>query len=306
MDMSIDRRGFLRGGGALVAGAAAAGLCGDLPVAAEDVKVSTPNAEKLGWQIGLQLYSYQHLPLYDALDRIAALGIRHIQPCFFLKLDKERPSLQTNQDLSAEVRKELKDRLAERGMFMSTFYGDLDTDADKAKKIIEFCKEMGAGTIVAHNPPGEAFDLIEKLCEEYQVNVAIHNHPWTEKGYKYWKPENVLAVCKGRSKRIGGCCDPGHWTRFGFDPVACLKQMEGRIVSFHLQDSAEVNNVNAAEAILGEGKANYRAILKELKRQSYKGVMALEYENGNPSPAHQEALAKGVAFVESVAKELSS
>ena len=306
MNMTMDRRGFLRDGGILVAGAAMAGVWSDLSVAAQKVEVSTPKAEKLGWHIGVQLYTYQNLPLYDALDRIAALGVRHIQPCFFLKLDKERPSLQTNENLSAEVRKELKDQLAEHGMFMSTFYGDLDANADKAKKIFEFCKEMGAGTVVAHNPPAEAFDVIEKLCEEYQVSVAIHNHPWTEKGYKYWNPENVLAVCKGRSRRIGGCCDPGHWVRFGLDPVACLKQMEGRIVGIHLQDAAEMNNLNAKEAILGEGKATWRELLKELKRQRYKGVMAVEYEHGNPTPAHQEIMVKNVGFVESVAKELSS
>ncbi len=314
MNMSMDRREFLRNSGGLVAGVAVAGLWSGLPVSAQQVKVSTPNAEKLGWHIGVQLYTYRTLPLYEALDKIAALGVRHIELCFFLKLDKERPSLQTNENLSAEVRKELKDKLAERGMFLSTFYADLDANADKAKKIFEFCKEMSTGTIVAHNPPAEAFDVIEKLCEEYKVNVAIHNHPWAEnlkypwaeKGYKYWKPENVLAVCKDRSKRIGACCDPSHWVRFGFDPVECLKQMESRIVSFHLQDAAEMNNLKAKEAILGEGKANCRELLKELRRQGYKGIMAIEYEKDTPTPAHQEGMVKNVAFVESVAKELSS
>ena len=138
MHMSIDRRGFLRDGGVLVAGAAMAGL-GAACRAAQPVKASTPHAEKLGWYIGVQLYTYLSLPLYDALDGIAALGVRHIQPCFFLRLDKERPWLQTNEDLSAEVRKELKDKLAERGMFLSTFYADVDANADKAKKIFDFC-----------------------------------------------------------------------------------------------------------------------------------------------------------------------
>ena len=313
MDKSIDRRRFLRNAVGLAAGVAVASRESGGAAAAQQVKLSTPNAEKLGWQIGVQLYTYRTLPLYDALDRIAALGVRHIQPCFFLTLDKKRPSLQTNENLSAEVRKELKDTLAERGMFLSTFYGDLDTNADKAKKTFEFCKEIGAGTIVAHNPPAAAFDLIEKLCEQYKVNVAIHNHPWAEdvkypwaeKGYKYGKPENVLAVCKNRSKRIGACCDASHWVRFGLDPIACLRQMEGRIVGFHLQDSAEANDLNAKEAILGEGKIRCRELLKELKRQGYKGVMAVEYERGNPTPAHQEAMVKNVAFAESVAKELN-
>jgi sugar phosphate isomerase/epimerase len=82
--------------------------------------------------------------------------------------------------------------------------------------------------------------------------------------------------------------------------------MEGRIVSFHLQDAAEMNNLNAKEAILGEGKANCRELLKELRRQRYKGIMAIEYEKDNPIPTHQEGMVKNVAFVESVAKELSS
>ena len=83
MDTSIDRRGFLRHGGGLVAGIAAAGLRSDVSMDVQKVKVSTPTAEKLGWHIGIQLYTYRTLALYEALDRIAALGVRHIQPCFF-------------------------------------------------------------------------------------------------------------------------------------------------------------------------------------------------------------------------------
>ena len=203
------------------------------------------------------------------------------------------------------MRKELKDKLTERGMFLSTFYADLDANADKAKRIFDFCREMDAGTIIAHNPPIAAFGVIERLCEEYQINVAIHNHPWAEKGYKYWNPENVLTVCIGRTKRIGACCDPSHWARFGFDPVACLKKMKGRVVSFHLQDTAEMNNLNAKEATLGEGKADCRELLKELRRQGYSGILAIEYERDTPTLAHQDAMDKSLAFVESVAKELS-
>ena len=41
---------------------------------------------------------------------------------------------------------------------------------------IDFAHEMGVRTLVAE-PPAEAFDVIEKLCEEYQINLAVHNHP---------------------------------------------------------------------------------------------------------------------------------
>ena len=41
-------------------------------------------------------------------------------------------------------------------------------------------------------PPEGAFDVIEKLCEEYKINVAIHNHP---KPSRYWDSDTVLKVC---------------------------------------------------------------------------------------------------------------
>ncbi len=299
MSMSMDRREFLRNGG-LAAGAAAAGLWGGRALSAQEVKGSTPCAEKLGWKMSVQLYTYRRYPFLEAMEKIAALGIRHVEICFFLGYDKARPKLKTNEDLPPDVRKELKDKLAERGMSLSSFYADLGANADKAKKIFEFCKEMGTGVIVAE-PPASALEMIDKLCEEYGVNVGIHNHP-EKKGYAYWKPEGVLEAVKDRSKRIGACCDTGHWVRSGIDPVECLKKMEGRIIGFHLKDAAEMDKRNAKDTILGEGKANYKEVLKELKRQGYKGLTTVEYEED--TPALQDDMVKNVAFVESVAKEL--
>ena len=296
MKSRIGRREFLRNGSGLLAGS----LIGCARGLAQEVKIGAPAAEKLGWQMGVQLYTYRRFSLYEALDMIAALGVRHIEPCFFLKLDKDRPQLKTSEDLAPDIRKELKEKLAGKGLVMSSYYANLAADADRAKKIFEFCKEMGTGTIVAE-PPAEAFDMIEKLCEEYGINVAIHNHP--EGGNsKYWKPDNVLAVCKGRGKRIGGCCDTGHWVRSGLDPVECLRQMEGRILGFHLKDAAEKDNRKSRDTVLGEGQANYKEVLKELNRQGYKGLTVIEYEHD--TPALQEDMAKNVAFVENTARSL--
>jgi len=298
----LSRRSVLRSGAGLAAGAAASGLIRGLPAFAEPVKVSTPAAEKLGWQMAVQLYTYRRFPLYEALDKIAALGIRHIELCFFLKLDKTRPNLTTNESLSPEVRKELKAKLDGMGMALSSFYAELGANADKAKKIFDFCKEMGTGTIVAEPPP-EAFDMIEKLCDEYQVNVTIHNHPESPK-QRYWSPETVLEVCKGRGKRIGACCDTGHWVRSGLDPVECLKKMEGRILAFHLKDAAEKGNRKSEDAILGEGAGSYKAVLAELKRQGYKGLTTIEYERD--TAALQDDMVKCVTFVEEQAKALGA
>lgn len=297
MQTNLRRRDFLKTGSALLAGAA----LGTFAYADEKSGCSSPTAAAMGWSVGVAQYTFRRFSFYEALDMTADLGIQNIEPAFFLRLDKARPELKVNEDLTPALRKELKQKLGDVGITISAFYSNLDTDPERAKKIFEFCNEMGIASIVAE-PQAEAFDMIEKLCDEYKINLAVHNHPKSPKS-KYWQPENVLAVCKGRGPRIGACCDTGHWVRSGLDPVACLKKMEGRVRGFHLKDAAEMGVIDCRDMPLGEGAGNYAAVLTELNRQGYRGVMTIEYEHD--SPQLNEDVAKCVAFVEKMAKKLS-
>ena len=298
MNTIIKRRDFLKAGGAVVAGGALAGLAGPTVSAAETVKSSSPAAAERGWLIGVQQYTFRRFSFYEMVDMMVELGIANAEPGFFLALDKARPQLKVNEGLSAAERKELKQRMADRGIAMPSFYANVGADAVHARKVFEFCKEMGAGSIVAE-PPGETLDAIEKLCDEFEIDLAIHNHPKSPHS-KYWSPDDVLAVCKGRGKRIGSCSDTGHWVRSGLDPVECLKKLEGRILGFHLKDVIEKGNPGARDVPLGEGKADYAAVLAELNRQDYRGVMMIEYEHDSPELV--DDVAKCVAFVEKTAK----
>lgn len=298
MKHTMHRRGFLRTTGTLAAGVSLAGLGSSPAAAGEPVKTSSPSAEKIGWLVGCQLYTFRRFSFYEALDKIAALGIRCVEPCFFLRLSQDQPELKTNEDLSADARKELKSRLADRGIEMTNYYAKLEGDEEECRKTFEFAKEMGARTIVSE-PPAEAFDLIEQLCGEYKISLAVHNHPKSPKS-TYWRPERVLEVCKSRGRRIGACCDTGHWVRSGLDPIECLKKMEGRIITVHLKDVIEEGNPSARDVPLGTGKAGYTAVLEELHRQGFRGVMTIEYEHD--SPKLMEEVAECVAFVEKTAK----
>lgn len=255
--------------------------------------------EKLGWQLSVQLYTYRRYPLFEALDKVAALGIRHIEPLFALKVDSKRPALRSNEDLPPEVRKELKARLADRGVFLSSFFASFTGKPDQAKRLFDFCQEMGTGVIVAE-PPASALDLIEKLCDQYRINVAFHNHARGQS--PYWKPEQVLAACQNRSPRLGGCSDAGQWARSGLDPVESLRKMKGRIVSFHLKDIAKRNEPSSRNTVFGEGEGEFAKVLAELKRLGYRGITAIDFEHD--TPALQEDMARNVAFVEAQAKRL--
>ena len=235
MKHAISRRHFLGTTSLLGAGVGLASL-GGAPLLAAAAAKGAPNAQKLGWRLGMQAWSFNKFTFCEAVDKTACLGLRCIEAFPGQKFSKEQPE-GVNEQSSPELRKAIKQKLADAGVKLVN-YGvcGLSTDVDKSRKIFEFAKDMGIETIVSE-PAEDAFDTVEKLCDEFEINVAIHNHP---KPSFYWSPDTVLRVCKGRSKRIGACCDTGHWPRSGLNPIDCLKKLKGRIISFHFKDLNEL------------------------------------------------------------------
>lgn len=292
----IGRRQFLKVNAVFIAGM---GVRRALPAQAAPVTLSTPTLEKLGWQLSVQLYTYRRFPLFEALDRVAALGIRHIEPLFALKVDSKRPDVLANEEMPPDVRKELQARLADRGMALSSIFASFSGAPDQARRLFEFCKEMGTGSIVAE-PPAAALDLIAKLCDEYRIRVAFHNHARGQS--PYWRPDDVLAACQGRTERMGACADAGQWARSGLDPVESLRMLKGRILSFHLKDIAKRNDPDSRNTVFGEGEGEFPRVLQELKRLGYRGLTTIDFEHD--TPALQEDMARNVAYMEEQAKRL--
>lgn len=278
--------GLAAAGGAWLAGPAGA-------EAGPATAGTSDGLKKLGWILGCQHYTFRRYPLYEAAPMMAKLGFSVVEGCFFLPLDKEQPGLIVNETLSSEKRSELKDRLRSLGLTMSNFYGDVGADEAKNRQIFEFAKMMGVATVVAEPPPA-AFGMLDEMTAEFGIDLAVHNHPKSPQS-QYWHPKNVLEVCRGRSSRIGACCDTGHWVRSGLDPVECLKMMEGRIKTFHLKDVAEWGVPEARDVPLGQGKAKYADVLAELRRQGFRGVLSVEYEHDSENL--EAEVAECLAFV---------
>jgi sugar phosphate isomerase/epimerase len=266
------------------------------------IKLSTPNAGKIGWRLCVQQYTFRDRSLYEMLDVMVKLGVQNVEPAYFLPLSKEKPDLKAGESLSAENRKEMKKRLDDLGIKMPNYYGLLEADKAKYRGVFDFAKEMGVETIVAE-PPIEALADIDKLCEEYKINLAIHNHP-EGSGSAYWDPDVFVNAVEGKSPRIGGCPDTGHWVRSGLDTVASLKKYQKRINTIHLKDAAESGKLDCRDVPLGKGKANYAEILKLMFDWKWRGVMTVEYEY--QSPQLVEEVAACIKFVDSYAGVLSA
>jgi len=251
-----------------------------IPSARRNFKLGTPNSAKLGWRLCCQLYTFRDRTFYEALEVIAGMGVRCVEPAFFLPLSKEQPDLKTSEALNPAQRREMRQRMADLGVRMPNYYAPIEGDKTAYRKIFDFAKEMGVETLVAE-PPAEVFEALDTLCAEYQINLAVHNHP-EGAGSKYWNPDTLVKACQGRSARIGGCPDTGHWVRSGLDTLASLKKYENRIITVHLKDAAESGKRDSRDVPLGTGQANYAALLKQLYDWKWRGVMTIEYEHQSP------------------------
>jgi len=257
--------------------------------------------EKLGWRLGCQAYTFRKLTLMDTLDVLGALGVKYVELYPGQVLSESHGKTKFNHDVPQELIDEVLAKCKAVGV-TPVSYGvvPLPNDEAQCRKVFDFAKKLKLEQIVSE-PPADAFELIDKLTAEYNIPVAIHDHP---KPSHYWNPDTVLEACKGRSERIGACADVGHWQRSGINPIEALKKLEGHIFESHFKDLNEFGNTKAHDVPWGTGISDVRAVLDEAKRQNYKGTMMVEYEKG-AGPELVENVRKCIEWYDKTTKELA-
>lgn len=260
-----------------------------------------PTAEKLGWRLGCQAYSFNKFTFFEAVDKTAEAGLHYIEAYPGQTFSPEKKDAKFDHNMSPELQAEALAKLKAKNIKLVN-YGvvGLGDNEKEARKVFDFAKAMGIETIVSE-PAEKDLPMLDKLAQEYKINVAIHNHP---KESHYWNPDVELKAFKGCSKRIGACADTGHWMRSNVQPLEALKKLEGRIISFHFKDLNEFGNKEAHDVPWGTGQGNTKALLTEIKRQKIKAVFSIEYEYNweNSVPEIKECVANFEKFAQELSK----
>jgi sugar phosphate isomerase/epimerase len=249
----------------------------------------SPDAEKLGWRLGMQSYTFRGVSFLECLDRMAALGIKYVEAFPGHRLGGDLKGSIGSMDADAQAKvlarcKELNIQIVCVGVI------GIPNTEPAAREFFKKWKAMGVETIVTESN----LPFLDKICDDLQMNVAFHNHPGS------WPPDQVLEATKGRSKRIGACADNGHWLRSKLNlvPLECIKKLEGRIISMHFKDL----NAGKADVPWGTGIGDVRKQLELLHAQGFKGVMSIEYE----SSLTMDALAQCVKFLNDSARDIAA
>ncbi len=292
MNLSVNRRDFLRTARNIGTGVVMSGLGGAC--------LASEGKKKLDWTLCCAAYSFNQLSFVETLDKVKQLGLGHVEGFNWQKFSKEKPEVKTDANMSAADRRATQKRLADAGMKMELCYINRMQEKNEAEKTFEWAKDLGIKTFICE-PPFEAYDMVEKLCNQYEINLAVHNHPSPS---KYFDPATTLKVCKGRGRRIGACCDTGHWVRSGFDPVDACRKLEGRIISLHLKDVERFGDKKAECVPWGTGKGRIEDIMKELHRQGFNGVFSIEYEPYRPE--NFDKIAQCISFFKEVQSKIEA
>ncbi len=229
--------------------------------------------------IGCQAYTFNRFTAFEAIEKTASAGGRVIE--FFPgQVLKPGSDVKLDHNLPAEGIEQLLGKLAQHKV-LAVNYGvvRLPNDEPECRKVFEFAKKLGLYAVTSEPEPA-AFDVIEKMVKEYDIAMAIHNHPKrpNDSNYKYWDPEYIMSLVKNRDRRMGASADTGHFARSGLKVVDVLKTLEGRIISSHLKDIRPFAP-RGADVPYGTGESDVIAILDELKRQKMQGNISVEYES---------------------------
>ena len=253
-------------------------------------------AEKLGWKLGLQCWTFRQLTFFETVDRAKQMGLKYIEAYPGQTL-KPGSDAKTGPEMSAEDIAATKAKLSEAGVKWASFgVSGIPTDEAAARKHFTWAKAMGIEVLVTETKPTP---LLDKLSGEFGIGIALHNHP------NSWPPEEVLAACEGMSNRVGSCADTGHWKRRGLDPLETLRKLKGRVVSMHLKDVAKPAGKDGYDdQPWGAGECNAKGMLEEMRRQGFKGYVMIEYEVGSVDDLMQN-VPKCVAFFDLAAAGLA-
>lgn len=250
---------------------------------------------KFPWAV--QAWTFRNFSFFDTLKKVKELGVQYLEAYPGQEIGGDLKGVKFDHTLSDPQIEQVKKALAAEGITVIA-YGVVKfaNDEPSMRQVFDFARKIGILTIVTE-PESDDYSLLERMVKEFDIQVAIHNHPLPS---KYALPQTVLDHIRNLDARIGVCADTGHWMRCGVQPLDALKLLSGRILDVHLKDLNKFDLKKAHDVPFGTGKAGIHDILAELSLQDFKGFLVVEHENekevNNPSPS----ILKGLAYVKGI------
>ncbi len=160
-------------------------------------------------------------------------------------------------------------------------------DEAAARKRFDFAKAAGCKIISANFKPDTflaTLPVVYKLCGEYDIKLAIHNHG----GYHWLGSGEILnwvfsftRCCIGLNMDTAWALDARQ------NPVEWADKFAKRLYAVHLKDFVFDCARKSTDVVVGEGNLDLPALIKTMEKNGFAGEAIVEYEGDidNPVPA---------------------
>jgi type 1 glutamine amidotransferase/sugar phosphate isomerase/epimerase len=227
------------------------------------------------WNAAASLPGFGQVTLFDALDMQETLFVRNVEGASSEVVSSEIPK-NLDDNLTPDEIAAVRNKLASKGVRLVAYdVPTMGSGEAEVRKLFEFAKSLNVLTIVS-TPAPEALPAIDKLANEFSINVAVASRGKTETP-AYADPRNLLTAVQGLTKRIGACVDTASWMRDGIAPVDGLKILHDRVIAVRLLDRSATGK-GGRNTTLGRGAANIPEFLGSLYRMEIQpSFLSVEY-----------------------------
>lgn len=206
---------------------------GDLPWPTTPSARLTPAVlaqERLGWRLSCLPMAMKPLTLFEAIDAAAQFNLLYLGALSSWTVSRDIPNPFTGH-LTAKELEQVRLKLDAAGVRLLTYVIDYAPTMEAGwRDAFEFARKMGAEVVAAQSPPGAMLGIVEKLCDEYDIRLAIMG---TE---EHGAPDELLNLCRNRSDRVGVYGDASLWKDHGIDPLATIRMLGARLTVMHVYD----------------------------------------------------------------------
>lgn len=264
-DPRLSRRSFLKAGSALAAAALAAPVLSRLVRAADESGSSHADDPYGGLKMGIQSYTLREDSFDKMLDAMKDELHLHYVELFGQHLTGISPRQALEKLKTADVN--------------AISYGvvGFSKDHEANRKVFEMAKAMGY-TNLSCDPTPDAFDSLDKLTDEYNITAAIHDHG---PGHRWGKIDVIHEAIKDHNKKIGLCCDTGHFIRAGEDPMRALEVFKDRLYAVHLKDFKKEGK-DWEDVPAGDANLKVDQVVDYLLHNKFTGGLFIEFEGQKP------------------------
>ena len=217
--------------------------------------------------VGIGTYSYHNLSMDEMIVQLNALRVGEIE--------MSRGEFMLINHPTEELFRSARTKLDRAGIRCVSYYTATIKEDQDLENAVRFARLLGS-TNVTGDATGSILNRIDRRFTQEHLTFGIHNHYFKGEKFAYESPEDVLSALAGLSKTVGATADVGHFASCGHDPVDAVRKLGPRLMLVHLKDIQAVDG--EVNVLLGTGISKISAVMQELHRQKFSGLVAVEYE----------------------------